>query len=58
DNLRAMEHRHCTQYLKQFVEVLLLSCPPPLYPTHLAPIVGPIFEHIQYRLEKSWEPIL
>jgi len=58
DNLRAMEHRHCTQYLKQFVEILLLSCPPSLYPTHLAPIVGPVFEHIQFRLEKSWEPIL
>jgi len=58
DNLRAMEHRHCTQFLKQFIEILLLSCPPPLYPTHLSPIVGPVFEHIQYRLEKSWQPIL
>ena len=43
---------------KQFIEVLLLSCPPPLYSTHLAPIISPVFEHIQYRLEKSWEPIL
>eukprot|EP00535_Pseudo-nitzschia_heimii_P013747 CAMPEP_0197199492 /NCGR_PEP_ID=MMETSP1423-20130617/33909_1 /TAXON_ID=476441 /ORGANISM="Pseudo-nitzschia heimii, Strain UNC1101" /LENGTH=1261 /DNA_ID=CAMNT_0042653349 /DNA_START=1042 /DNA_END=4828 /DNA_ORIENTATION=+ len=58
DNLRAMEHRHCTQYLKQFIEILVLSCPPPLYLTHLSPIVGPVFEHIQYRLEKSWQPIL
>lgn len=58
DNLRAMEHRHCTQYLKQFIEILLLSCPPPLYSTHLSPIVGPVFEHLQYRLEKTWEPIL
>lgn len=26
--------------------------------THLAPIVGPVFEHVQYRLQKTWEPIL
>ena len=45
-------------YSKQFIEVLLLSCPPPLYSTHLAPIIGPIFEHIQYRLEKTWNPIM
>jgi hypothetical protein len=45
-------------YSKQFIEILLLSCPPPLYSTHLSPIVGPVFEHIQYRLEKSWQPIL
>jgi hypothetical protein len=43
---------------KQFVEVLLTSCPPQLYPTHLAPIIRRVFEHIQYRLEKSWQPIL
>ena len=43
---------------KQFIEILVLSCPPPLYSTHLSPIIGPIFEHIQYRLEKSWQPIL
>lgn len=43
---------------KQFVEILLMSCPPPLYPTHLAPIISRVFEHVQYRLEKAWEPIL
>eukprot|EP00536_Pseudo-nitzschia_multiseries_P001400 jgi/Psemu1/250511/estExt_Genewise1Plus.C_180109 len=58
DNLRAMEHRHCAQYLKQFIEILLLSCPPPLYSTHLSPIIAPVLEHVQYRLEKTWEPIL
>eukprot|EP00533_Pseudo-nitzschia_delicatissima_P009220 CAMPEP_0116104504 /NCGR_PEP_ID=MMETSP0327-20121206/14491_1 /TAXON_ID=44447 /ORGANISM="Pseudo-nitzschia delicatissima, Strain B596" /LENGTH=1505 /DNA_ID=CAMNT_0003596761 /DNA_START=256 /DNA_END=4773 /DNA_ORIENTATION=- len=58
ENLRAMEHRHCTQYLKQFIEILLLSCPPPLYQTHVSPIVGPIFEHVKYRLDLSWQPIL
>jgi hypothetical protein len=26
--------------------------------THLAPIVGPVFEHMKYRLDKTWEPIL
>jgi len=29
-----------------------------MYMTHLASIVGPVFEHMQYRLEKSWEGIL
>ena len=43
---------------KQFIEVLMLSCPPPLYSTHLAPIVGPVFEHLRYRLETSWQPIV
>eukprot|EP00934_Nitzschia_sp_Nitz4_P007801 Nitzschia sp. Nitz4//scaffold105_size73764//38086//42509//NITZ4_005677-RA/size73764-augustus-gene-0.51-mRNA-1//1//CDS//3329532450//7791//frame0 len=57
-NLRAMEHRHCTQFLKQFIEILLLACPITLYSTHLAPIVGPILEHLQHRLELSWDPIL
>ena len=35
-----------------------MSCPPPLYPTHLSPIIGPVLQHVQYRLEKSWQPIL
>jgi Exportin-5 family len=43
---------------KQFIETVMLSCPPPLYPTHLAPIIGPVFEHIRFRLEKTWEPIV
>lgn len=29
-----------------------------MYMTHLAPIVGPVFEHMQYRLDKTWQPIL
>jgi len=57
-NLQAMENRHCTQYLKSFIEILLLSCPKTLYKTHLAPIIGPVCEHMKIRLEKSWEPIL
>lgn len=57
-NLRSMEHRHLNQFLKQVIEYLLLCCPKTLYMTHLAPIIGPVFEHVQYRLEKSWEPIL
>lgn len=26
--------------------------------THLEPIVAPIFEHLQHRLEKTWAPVL
>eukprot|EP00550_Attheya_septentrionalis_P000795 CAMPEP_0198290488 /NCGR_PEP_ID=MMETSP1449-20131203/8336_1 /TAXON_ID=420275 /ORGANISM="Attheya septentrionalis, Strain CCMP2084" /LENGTH=1467 /DNA_ID=CAMNT_0043988997 /DNA_START=193 /DNA_END=4596 /DNA_ORIENTATION=+ len=57
-HLRAMEHRHFSQYLKQFVELLLLTCPCTLYRSHLAPILGPIFEHMQYRLKMTWSPII
>ncbi|KAG7369890.1 Exportin 1-like protein [Nitzschia inconspicua] len=57
-NLRAMEHRHFAQYLKQFIEIAMMSCPPSLYPTHLAPIIVPVFEHIRYRLEHTWEPVV
>lgn len=45
DNLKAMEHRHYSTYLKHVCELLLVSCPSTLYPTHLGPIVGPILEH-------------
>ncbi len=58
DNLRAMEHRHMIQYIKQFMEYVLLSCPSTLYQTHLAPIAAPFFEHMEYRLKCTWAPIL
>jgi hypothetical protein len=29
-----------------------------LLASHLSPILGPFLEHIQYRLEKSWDPIV
>ena len=38
--------------------MLLLSCPATLYTTHLAPILGPVIEHMVYRLELSWHPVL
>lgn len=57
-NLRGMEHRHFTQYLKQVVELLFISCPASMYHTHLEPIVGPTFDHLRYRLEKTWAPII
>jgi Exportin-5 family/Exportin 1-like protein len=57
-NLKSMEHRHFTQFLKHVVEFFLLCCPCSLYPTHLAPIIGPIIAHIRYRLEKTWLPLL
>lgn len=57
-NLRSMEHRHTVQFLKHVVELLLLCCPSTLYVTHLAPILGPIVEHMRYRLDKTWLPVL
>eukprot|EP00980_Cylindrotheca_fusiformis_P027874 scaffold22560_cov135-Cylindrotheca_fusiformis.AAC.85 len=36
----------------------MLTCPRTLYMTHLAPILAPVFEHMKFRLEKTWLPIL
>mmetsp|Transcript_6441 Transcript_6441/g.14539 ORF Transcript_6441/g.14539 Transcript_6441/m.14539 type:complete len:1077 (-) Transcript_6441:1834-5064(-) len=58
EHLRSMEHRHFTQYLKQFIEIMILSCPSSLYQSHLTAILGPVFEHLQVRFQYSWNPIL
>jgi exportin-5 len=58
DYLRCMEHRHLTQYLKHVVELMLVCCPATLYTTHLAPIIGTVMEHIRYRLELTWSPVV
>jgi len=34
------------------------SCPATLYQSHLTPILTPLFEHMQYRLQCSWDPII
>lgn len=57
-HLCSMEHRHFIQLLKQSVEPLMLSCPATLYKSHLAPFLRPILEHVQYRLQYTWSPIL
>lgn len=56
-NLKSMEHRHFTQFLKHVVEFLLITCPCSLYKTHLEPVIAPIIDHMRYRLEKTWLPI-
>ena len=58
EHLRSMEHRHFTQYVKQFLEIMMLSCPAPLYQSHLTAILGPVFEHLQLRFQYSWGPII
>ena len=58
DLLRSMEHRHLTQFLKHVVELALVCCPATLYSTHLAPLLAPIMEHIRFRLEMSWAPVI
>jgi hypothetical protein len=35
----------------------MLGCPFTLYMTHLAPILGPVLDHMHIRLEKTWLPI-
>lgn len=37
---------------------MMLSCPATLYQSHLTSILTPLFEHIQYRLQCSWDPII
>jgi exportin-5 len=56
-HLRSLEHRHMIQYVKQFIEYILLSCPSTLYQSHLSPILAPFFEHIEQRLNCTWAPI-
>lgn len=29
-----------------------------MYATHLSPIIRPLFEHLQYRLKKNWDPVV
>ena len=58
ENVKSMEHRHLSQYLKHVTELTLLSCPSSLYATHLGPVIAPVFEHIRYRLDQTWSPIL
>ena len=53
-----MENRHLTQYLKQFIEMMMVCCPSSLYQTHMTAILGPVFEHLQARFQYSWGPIL
>ena len=36
----------------------MLCTPSTLYQSHLTAILGPVFEHIQYRLQYSWDPII
>eukprot|EP00804_Cyclotella_cryptica_P002600 CCRYP_010429-RC/>CCRYP_010429-RC protein AED:0.08 eAED:0.08 QI:0/0.9/0.90/1/0.7/0.54/11/1348/1458 len=58
EHIRSMEHRHLNQYLKQFIEIMMLSCPATLYQSHLTAILVPLFENMKYRLQCSWDPIL
>ena len=37
---------------------MMLSCPATLYASHLAPILSPIIDHMQHRLEQSWAFII
>jgi exportin-5 len=57
-HLKTMEHRHMVQYVKQFMDYFLLSCPSTLYQSHVSPIAAPFFEHMEHRLKCTWAPIL
>jgi hypothetical protein len=37
---------------------MMLSCPSSLYQSHITAILGPVFEHLQFRFQCSWFPIL
>ena len=36
----------------------MLSCPSSLYQSHTTAILGPVFEHLQFRFQCSWSPII
>lgn len=36
----------------------MLSCPATMYATHMEPLLRPVLEHLLYRLDRSWRPIL
>lgn len=36
----------------------MLSCPATLYASHLAPIVGPVVEHMKQLMQLTWAPII
>ena len=36
----------------------MLSCPATMYATHMDPLLRPVLEHLLYRLDRSWRPIL
>lgn len=57
-HLKYMEHRHMTQYMKQVIDYIMLSCPSTLYQSHVTPIAAPFFEHMENRLKMTWAPIL
>ncbi|GAX13879.1 hypothetical protein FisN_5Lh226 [Fistulifera solaris] len=57
-SLRSMEHRHFNQFMKHVVTFILTCTPSTLYKTHIEPIMSPIFDHIRFRLEKTWDPVL
>lgn len=36
----------------------MLSCPAPLYASHLSPILEPVMEQMKQRLQMTWTPII
>ena len=58
ENLKGMEHRHFVQFVKHVLEIIMICTPATLYKSHLAMILGPMFDHIRYRLELSWGPVV
>ena len=47
----SLEHRHAASVLRHVVEVYVIRCPPPLYNTHLTPLLPPLVAHLTRRLE-------
>jgi len=50
ESLRSMEHRHIAQLMKQFIEPMIITCPSPLYHSHVAPLLCPLFDHLNMRI--------
>ena len=53
--LNSMEHRHLKMFMSIFLNPFSLTCPLPLVPTLLFPLLHPFMQHLTGMLNKTWE---
>lgn len=53
-DLDSMEHRHFRSLLTAFFEPYCLSCPLPLFASHVRPVFIQLFEHAHKRVSDAW----
>ena len=53
-NLEVMEHRHYRTLLTAFLQPYCLSCPLPLFASHIVPVIVPVLVHGTKRINEAW----